>query len=658
MQLDALLTIFLLFLPGIPLAFFLSGKERKLTISYLPITFALSYSIIALTLDWISTLGISFDLISSTTALAVVLVVLILISVKNPKSRSKLTLSWDSYSVAALIFAFLFLLFGWSQLIAPNYLVPPGDDAASHAIAISRIIQTENVKSASQFIPYYPVGFHLVVAWVSLFGGASIMEVMQILNVIILPISVLAMFSLVSEIFDNRIAMLSSFLYLFSTTLLWTINDGSVVLVIAFCILLPMAFYFLFRFLHKGLLLDAFLSSLVFSAGVVSHPYFLFFIGILAIFVFIMQISFRIPNLIKKLIQIKPVANSYLLQIIFVIFLTSLLSFYPMWSQYLGTTFGLSSPQNQGPLVFLPIPSVPQINASEPSSGLNVFTSPHDLPLYSLFYLGPPVILLSFIGLALTPLCLRKTSKYDSFVFIFSWFAAIYILSFFRFNDTRFSLFELPGFYSLQFTRFISMPLLMLGALSLDFLVYNSVYGIWSRKSKNKSISTLILIFVIITSSYIIWNDPTIYEHDTTSRLIRLTNADYESIEWLSKNSPQSSIILAGPLDKWLIFYLQNRIVVVSIERGFSPVLNNPNDNYSMGTISENNISYIFVRPKPTGWIPSWIPDDYWNYTNEYELSKSQYLDRIFTRESSGGNISIYQVNQVKLSYLLYNESS
>ena len=658
MQLDALLTIFLLFLPGIPLAFFLSGKERKLTVSYLPITFVLSYSIIALTLDWISTLGISFDLISSTTALALVLVVLIIISLKNLKSRSKLTLSWDNYSVAALIFAFLFLLFGWSQLIAPNYLVPPGDDAAAHAIAISRIIETENVKSAGQFIPYYPVGFHLAVAWVSLFGGASITEVMQILNVIILPISVLAMFSLVSEIFDNRIAMLSSFLYLFSTTLLWTINDGSVVLVIAFCILLPMAFYFLFRFLHKGLLLDAFLSSIIFSAGLVSHPYFLFFIGILAIFVFIMQISFRIPNLIKKLIQIKPVANSYLLQIIFVIFVTSLLSLYPAWSQYLGVTFGLPSPQTQLPLALLPIPSIPWINTSEPSSGLDVLTSPQDLPLYSVFYLGPPIILLSFIGLALTPLCLRKTSKYDSFVFLFSWFAASCILSFFRFNDLNFSLLELPGFYSLQFTRFIFMPLLMFGALSLDFLIYNPVYGVWSRKSKNKFVSTLILVFVIVTSSYVVWNDPTIYEHDITSRLVRLTNVDYESIEWLSKNSPQSSIILAGPLDKWLMFYLQSRAVITDIEHGFSPILNNPNDNYSMKVILDHNISYIFVRPKPTGWIPSWIPDDSWDYTNEYELSKSQYLDRIFTRESNGGNISIYQVNQVKLSYLLYNESS
>jgi hypothetical protein len=371
-----------------------------------------------------------------------------------------------------------------------------------------------------------------------------------------------------------------------------------------------------------------------------------------------MQISFSSPNLIKKLIQIKPVANSYLLQIIFVLFLMSLLSFYPAWSQYLNGAFGLSSSQTPKPPIFLPIPSIPQINTSEPSPGLNVFASPQDLPLYSIFYLGPPVILLGFIGLALIPVYLRKTSKYDSFIFLFSWFAAAGILSLFRYTDSSFSLGGLPRFYPLQFARFIYLPLLMVGALSLDFLIYNPVHGIWSGKSKYRSISTLVLIFVIIASSYVIWNDPTIYEHDTTSHLIRLTNADYESIEWLSKNSPQNSIILAGPLDRWLIFYLQNRAVITDMENGFSPILNNPNDNYSMKIILGYNISYIFVRPKPTGWIPSWIPDDSWDYTNEHELSKSQYLNRIFTRESNGGNISIYQVNQVKLSYLPYNESS
>lgn len=654
----------MLYLIIITIIFFLLGafpmlllaRKNQNVLSAIPIAFVISYSLIALSLSWISTLGVPFDVITSTLSIAIILLILIALCAKKWNLIIKqIPKQWDVYTSITLLLVLISTLFGYLLIIAPGYVVPPGDDSATHAYTILKIIETKNVLSAAKIIPNYPLGMHLTVAWISLIAGIPITEVMKVISFIAIPISVLALFSLMSEIFNTKIGMLSSLISLFSTTVLWVINDGTLPLVIAFCIVLVMAFYFLFRFLYEGRLSDAFTSALIFSAGALTHPYSLFFIPVIILFL-ILKTFLQHTHLVR--FSSPQLSNSQiLLRITCVMFIVLVTSFYPTWSKYLNITSITTNLTQQPTNTNLTQQPTTIINqTANQSAVLNIFTSPQDLPYSYIFYLGPPVIFLGFIGIVLLPFYLQKTTRMHSFIFIFSWLASSAILSLFRFGGLSFSLGKLPGFYPLQFARFISIPLSMFGGIALDFLVYDPLYGILASKSRNKILSVLLMLSIVLASFYVAWSTPQIYGHELTSSMIRMDNLDYGAVVWLSKNSPTSSVVLVGPLDGWLRFFLPDNTILISSDNGFPDVINNPNNLTAMKEILYYNISYIFVRPKPNGWIPEWIPDKTWNYCNEYELSKSSYLTRIFTTESNDGNISIYEVDQAKLTRLIHQQ--
>lgn len=468
---------------------------------------------------------------------------------------------WVIFIIGIIILSFI----QYYGLIHFHYAVPPGDDGANHLSMTMTFYENSTTILESWKSGSYPPGYHIFLAKTAHLFNVEPLRVMLWTYPSLLFFSGLVIFFLAYVIFGPTIALLTFYVYSFTTrTPIQLLNDGGYPNLIAAHILLPLtiAFFILAnRSKKKYRVVYSLLSILSALLLIFTHHISTFyFIGIILLFVPTYYLASAI--FLKKKVR----------EIIwpFMIYIVSLFVLLIVYKK----SDVLAPARNLGSIMFESIDHFPYFKSISNLSDPGAIFSPREYPAR----IGKLVVPIGFFSIFYIPFILKKELKEYllPISILFCWTILLLI-------GSRLTFLTNPE----RMARDLAVPLSILSAAAL--------YYFWQKAIKFKKYKSLAICIFLFVLAFLVYS-PTRDRFKNAFNyepMVRFTDADKEATRNLIGLNDKTMLVYSYD---WFMPYL---IKNIGIQNAYAVDISNRfNPEYV------DQFDYVYIVDSQTGWAP------------------------------------------------------
>lgn len=462
-------------------------------------------------------------------------------------SKYKYHIYWSVFASLILI-QFVLQYYG---LIRYHYPVPPGDDCVNHFVLADKFLNGQSLIKTI-ISTSYPPFFHWLVAMLAKIFHLGIIQILLYLTPALPIAASIVLFFLTREIFNNRAALLTMFMYsLLAVSPYQLLGDGGYPNLLAASIFIPIIIILLSRSMKEDKkLLNGIGAAIFIILTLVTHhlsSIYLILILLISLPVFLCSNS---KSLSKTRVILNGAIGAAVIFIFFYILLrTSLLN--PIKQMILNVV----EFSNQYPFLHF-------LQASEPGTVLGLKASA--------LLIGLPVSFFGFLGLVYFTVKKSKTSRSSAIIMVMVW-AVVLLLG------SRISFLSNPD----RLVRDAAIPLVILASGVLELIIFQTKPVVWR--------AVAIAIFAVLSLIPLSRRMDNSFKFNT---MVRFTIEDKQAISRITKNDPTPAI-LSFSCDDWLNYLVPGNKSLVD-NNGNNPIGNRL-----------PFYDYIYAEVDATSWMPA-----------------------------------------------------